>query len=187
MNRSMLVWLHDNRSQCDVEAELQPLADLHIDRANATWVPEFHRRRQLRISDQDFLVWDWPSTDKYLLAKNTVRDYVISCAGDVEGMMILQEPEPSRLEVRARVIYVRYLATAPWNRPSFDQPGRYGRTGTLLLAQAVRESISLGCEGRIGLHSLSESDAFYRKLRLDDFGPDPGNRGLTYFELGPAS
>lgn len=181
---SLHVWVYDNRLLCDVEAQLQPLTDAHIDCANRTWVPEFHRRRQLRVSDQDFLVWDWPSKDKYLLAKNAVRDYVISRGESVEGIMILQEPEPSRLDPLAQVLYVRYLATAPWNRTCGDQPGQFRRIGSVLLAQAIRESITLGCDGRLGLHSLSGSDSFYRKLRFQDFGPDPGNRGLTYFELG---
>jgi hypothetical protein len=135
------------------------------------------------VSDQDFLVWDWPSKDKYLLAKNTVCDYAISRGESVEGIMILQEPEPSRLDPQAQVLYVRYLATAPWNRACADHSGQYRHIGTVLLAQAIRESNTLGCDGRLGLHSLSGSDSFYRKLRFHEFGSDPGHRGLTYFEL----
>src|SRR5262245_24379265 len=66
------VWLYDNREANHVKAMLQPMTDAHIDRANVTWVPEFHRRRQLRANDQDYLVWDWPSKDKYLLASEFV-------------------------------------------------------------------------------------------------------------------
>jgi hypothetical protein len=179
----MQVWLYDNQLQRAVEAELQVLTHEHVDRANATWVPEFRSRRQMRATDQDFLVWDWPSKEKYLLEKNTVRDYAVARGDSVEGILILQEPEPSRLESPNRVLYVRYLATAPWNRLRGDRPGQYSRVGTILLGQAVRESLALGCQGRLGLHSLSNSDAFYRKLQFHDLGPDPANRGLTYFEL----
>jgi hypothetical protein len=182
----MQIWLYDNLLKCPVAAELQSLAEEQIDSANATWVPEFHRRRQMRASDQDFLVWDWPSKEKYLLAKNTVRDYAVIRGDRVEGLMILQEPEPSRLDPQRPVLYVRYLATAPWNRPFRDQPGRFRHVGTVLIGQAVCESRTLGCGGGIGLHSLSGSDAFYRKLGFHEFGPDPANRGLTYFELAAA-
>jgi hypothetical protein len=177
------VWIYDNREQRYVEARLETLSDAHIDQANRTWVPEFHRRRQLRVSDQDFLVWDWPSKEKYLLAKNTIRDYVVSRDDRLEGIIILQEPEPSRLEPFAKVLYVRYVATAPWNRPCGSTSGQHRFVGTVLLNQGIRESVMLECEGRLGLHSLSNSDTYYRKLGFRELGPDPGNRGLTYFEL----
>src|SRR3972149_983473 len=171
----MRVWLYDTCSDRAVEADLVAMEDAHVERAGATWVPEFHRRRRLCERDEDCLVWDWPSKYHFLLAQcEHRRGYVVTCGGDLQGMLTLQEDtETSRLVRNKQVLYVRYLAAAPWNRRYAARVGRYRRTGTVLLARSVSESLAAGCEGRIGLHSLSSSNAFYRKLGFCDLGPDP--------------
>lgn len=181
----MHVWLFDRELQKAVEAELAPLAECHIAQANATWVPEFHRRRGAAERDEDSLLWKTGAKYVDLLAQHDAgQAFVITTPGELQGLLILQAAtEPSRLESGAQVIRVRYLATAPWNRPGQESTGRFRRVGTLLLARAIWVSIAAGCLGRLGLHSLAGSDGFYRKLGFCDVGPDPAHRGLRYFEL----
>jgi hypothetical protein len=41
----------------------------------------------------------------------------------------------------------------------------------------------MGPEGRVGLHSLPQAEAFYKgRCRMSEFGVDPSYFHLTYFE-----
>lgn len=55
-----------------------------------------------------------------------------------------------------------------------------------LIAAAIQLSIDEGNNGRIGLHSLPQSDAFYRNVcGMSDLGPDANYSEipLRYFEM----
>lgn len=78
---------------------------------------------------------------------------------------------------------MRYLATAPWNRRDKRGLGQLRGVGTVLMAWAMQESQDVGCNGRLGLHSLRCSDDFYHRLGLHNFGLDAARRGMNYFEL----
>jgi hypothetical protein len=181
--------LYDTLLQRPSQADLLRTADDLVERLNATWAPHFQVREQQRESDKDFVLWT--KGTRYLDLVTDLRDvraYMLQCAGDIQGVLVLQdEGETSRIVEGATVLTVRYVATAPWNRPLQNRPGRFRGVGTVLLVQSVSESQALGYEGRIGLHSLQGSDGFYRRLGFRDFGPDPANRGMTYFELDPVA
>jgi hypothetical protein len=155
----------------------------HIESARLAWSPELRRRQQIRIKDADVLHWDrLPPILRGEAMDN--RCFVVTYQDQVQGVLFLQPtPAASRITPRATLLYLRYLATAPWNRPETDRPGRFRGTGTMLLVQAVRESVACGCSGRVGLHALSGSESFYRKLGFHDLGPDPSQRGMNYFEI----
>ena len=82
------------------------------------------------------------------------------------------------------VLYVDYLATAPWNRPSIENPPRFRGVGVTLLAAAVQLSKDEGFKGRIGLHSLPAAGKFYEeKCGMTVIGPDSQKQNLTYYEF----
>ncbi len=64
-------------------------------------------------------------------------------------------------------LYVDYFATAPWNILR-DDVRSAKNAGTILMANLVRESISMGHEGRIKLLALSGSTSFYTKIGFLD-------------------
>ena len=79
--------------------------------------------------------------------------------------------------------YVEYLEVAPWNRAELGAKPRLRGVGTVLLTAAVALSNGEGFKGRIGLHSLPQADAFYRKIGMTDLGPDAAYQNLRYFEM----
>ena len=88
-------------------------------------------------------------------------------------------------QLRRRLVYVRALATAPWNRPAITNPPTYKGVGGTLINFAIARSEELGYQGRIGLHALPGALVFYRKLRVGllDCGPDPEEPdNLNYLE-----
>ena len=85
------------------------------------------------------------------------------------------------------LVYVDYLATAPWNLPGLVASPRFTRCGAALVWTALRYSVSLGLAGRLGLHSLQGAEGFYRdKLKMTDMGIDPAYENLRYFEMTEA-
>ncbi|AWB50934.1 hypothetical protein HYN69_20380 (plasmid) [Gemmobacter aquarius] len=86
---------------------------------------------------------------------------------------------------RAPIIYVDFLATAPWNRPGLAATSPvYRGVGRVLFMAAVSLSIEEEFVGRVGLHSLPGAEGFYRQqLSMTDLGKDDAYYGLRYFEL----
>lgn len=106
----------------------------------------------------------------------------------VEGIVIIaHEPIVSWDNPDSWMTYVRYLATAPWNRDSANPETGFLGIGRLLVARAVLDSIAHGNDGRIGLHSLCSATPFYKSLGFKCLGADPVHRGLPRFELSPES
>lgn len=94
---------------------------------------------------------------------------------------------PSRIEPSHEVIYVEYVAAAPWNRRELRAAPELRGVGIVLLKAAVQFSFDAGFEGRLGLHSKPEVEGFYRdRLKLRDLGPEVANDGKwVYFEATP--
>jgi hypothetical protein len=102
--------------------------------------------------------------------------------GQVQGLMaILRLPRPGRLGDGA-VVYVDYLEAAPWNLKGFSDRPRFLGVGTVLMAEAVRISAEEGLDGRVGLHSLPQAEAFYDKCKMTRLGEDPTYFDLVYYE-----
>jgi glycine/D-amino acid oxidase-like deaminating enzyme len=100
-----------------------------------------------------------------------------------QGLMLIETlGNRSWFEPHRRVVYLHSLATAPWNRPSIQDPPRYRLVGTMLLRFARQLSEALGYGGLVGLHALPEAEDFYRRMSLIDCGLDAKKENLTYFE-----
>ncbi|TGS35833.1 hypothetical protein EN825_34620, partial [Mesorhizobium sp. M8A.F.Ca.ET.182.01.1.1] len=87
---------------------------------------------------------------------------------------------------RVPLIYVEFLATAPWNRPKLVAEPIYKGAGRVLVGTAVSLSLEEEFGGRIGLHSLPGAEVFYRDaIGMTDLGADSEgvHKGLRYFEL----
>ena len=146
---------------------------------------EFHESF-IGLSLQDHH-WDW--TKKYVLHDSDPKNYffAINVDGRTQGLMMTTDGQKCRLpdQLGRGLIYVEYLAVAPWNRKNFFSSQKYGQVGSLLLATAVSQSINHTYGGRIGLHSLPQADGFYKFCGMNNLGPDPSKQNLLYFEMGP--
>jgi hypothetical protein len=97
-------------------------------------------------------------------------------------MLIETQNHRSKVDQRKRIVYVETLETAPWNRQNSEPAPQFKRVGTALLRFAQWRSQELGYDGIVGLHSLPESEVFYRNQNMMDCGQDPAKDNLTYFE-----
>lgn len=126
--------------------------------------------------------WDWVGKAK---AEELYEAFGIECDGMTQGLMLVdlathfaRLPSQRGLDL----CYVELIASAPWNRPKFSNRPKYKGTGRTLLATAVSFSKDLEFKGRIGLHSLPESESWYGPLGFTSCGYDDAKR-MQYFEM----
>jgi hypothetical protein len=114
----------------------------------------------------------------------------IEMAGEPQGLMwISRQSCTARLppDVGQALVYVDYVETAPWNAREYTASPRYKGVGSRLIEAAVMRSVAEGHEGRLGLHSLPQSEGFYnRGCGMICCGPDPEHQSLVYFEFTAA-
>lgn len=162
-----------------VRGRIISLAQKHLADFETFW------RSRLLASQEEDSHWDWAQKNRVLSPVNYEK-YALETEVDkiTQGLMIIElDFHRSRLKPNASLVYIDYLATAPWNRPSIKDPPGYKGVGTALFTLALERSFSVEYEGRIGLHALPNAEDFYRKLGMQDFGPDPKKSNLRYFEI----
>ena len=142
-------------------------------------------RKRLARDAEDDATWNWR---RHVERGRTLDGYLSLAAVSadrLEGLMSLSIAG-SLCDPGEDLVYVEYVAVAPWNRRRRAPPEILG-LGRALLRTAVRVSVEMGYSGRIGLHSKPVSEGFYRdKLRLIDLGPKMAEDGKwVYFEATP--
>lgn len=134
------------------------------------------------------LHWDWQKKAQNHNLGLSTPGFCVVCDEMTQGLMITNTFGVSRIKENSPTVYVDYLEVAPWNRKFFpgDQP-RYAAVGSALLRAAIATSIDAGFHGRIGLHSLPQSNTWYTNCGMQDLGrdPDPRTQHLRYFEMTP--
>jgi hypothetical protein len=132
--------------------------------------------------------WNWREKAEAFGPSLANPAFSVMCQGTTQGMMILDTLQRARLEsqVGKELIYIDYLEIAPWNRRHLhgDSP-RLAGTGSLLMRVAIEVSQAEGFKGRVGLHSLPQSNAWYTRCGMTDLGPDAAKQNLNYFEMTP--
>ncbi|MDP0497630.1 MAG: GNAT family N-acetyltransferase [Verrucomicrobiota bacterium JB024] len=182
------IQLFEVSSGKDVDALLHDdITPTHLENQKRQWSAAFGRLVGVSPNQQD-AHWQW---DQKMIGRRNFafESFCIELGDSVEGLMILSFNATSRLNgaMGKDIVYLEYIAVAPWNRLSGDQQPRYRRVGTYLFQAAVKVSLANELKGRIGLHSLPQAESFYRdKLGMIDLGPDPSCQNLRYFELPEA-
>jgi GNAT superfamily N-acetyltransferase len=159
----------------------------HVHEARKAWLDEFLKRQTQGLQDDDLVVWSCGIlSEATYLSGPTPYGSVLGCEGEVQGVVIFEIAlQPSCRTPGSLALYVNYLAPAPWNRSNQQGRGRFQCVGRRLVAQAIRESLTLGCPGRIGLHSYPSAIEFYKRIGFEQIDSENSRHGMTYFEMGP--
>lgn len=131
--------------------------------------------------------WNWNYKLRLSISESRFEAYVVEIGKIVQGVMLIETQwHRSQLAAatRPRLVYVEYLAAAPWNRRRIEDPPDFVGVGRALMRFSRQRSAALGYEGRVGLHALPAAAGFYHKLNMPDYGADPEQNGLVYFEYG---
>jgi hypothetical protein len=129
--------------------------------------------------------WDWRKKSAKIdwLA---YRCFGIECDSAMQGLMLVNTINSSRLQDQKGkpLVYIDYIESAPWNAKEFHPTPYYGGVGVRLIEASIRFSLSEGFGGRVGLHSLPQSEQFYEKTCGMTRGEiDLRYEGLRWFEL----
>ena len=130
--------------------------------------------------------WKWLRKRQKTTAGGIVSG--IEQGGEMQGLVLTRVDKVSRLTATTGqpIVYVDYLATAPWNQRDVVSVPRFVGCGIALISKAIEQSDARGWGGRIGLHSLTEAEPFYHKCVMTDLGIDTSYEGLRYFEMSGA-
>lgn len=189
-----------------VDAELDDAVSLsELFDAQAAWAPakvliakECFQRHVPKDQRPQSLHWNWADKADVLEPYapgplSFYRLFGITAKGEWQGIMLAcSGGHKARIGAsKGDLVYVDFVETAPWNWdvPQVGQKRRFGGLGRQLLELAVQWSDDLGFKGRTGLHSLYQSEPFYRDgCKMTDLGEDPAYdprlaRPLRYFEF----
>lgn len=165
---------------------------MYAKRADDAWLTFLATAKALalaagtRFDPPEHMHWRW---ERKVLASAHLLSYPtmgIEYEGQVQGlMMLLTDGGFGRLPEQAGqpLVYVHFLATAPWNLGAVVARPRFRGVGTVLLRAAVETSIDLGFKGRLGLHSLPQSETWYDRLGMICLGTDSSKQNLKYYEM----
>lgn len=133
--------------------------------------------------------WPWRAQIESALVEDGRHCLVVERGARREALMSLTL-DRSRLitEPSRAIVYVEYIAVAPENLPPPIGTKAIRGLGALLMREAMRFSLQLGLEGRVGLHSKPESEGFYRGLGMRDVLREETADGTwLYFESEPSA
>ncbi len=129
--------------------------------------------------------WVWP--DKIAEAEGQLgfQTFCVIANGMTQAMMRVDITKEARLDdVKGKpLVYLDYLEVAPWNQSFPGWAQRFRGAGTVLLTAAAALSVEEGFKGRVGAHSLPQSETFYEVAQMIDLGPDAEVQNLRYFEM----
>lgn len=133
--------------------------------------------------------WQWSQKARLYAGKSGYQFFALEAGVATQGLMLVNNISQCRLSNQAgdTMVYVDYVATAPWNLRSLSDTPRFRGVGKALIEVAAGLSRDNGMNGRLGLHSLPQAEAFYRDVcGMTDLGEDPNEYDLRYFEMTEA-
>ncbi|ASV12163.1 GNAT family N-acetyltransferase [Leptospira santarosai] len=143
-------------------------------------------QENLKLFLQDYNIedigWNWNTKAFSKFSNNYIWSSLV--VNDInEGIIIGYHPENSKI-YEYNIIYIDYLATAPWNRKTVLGVGKYIGIGTLLLKATIKYGLGqFNYTPGFNLHSLSHAEDYYRKIGMRDLGIDNQKEGLRIFEM----
>ena len=162
-----------------IEASLCSMELSHLYDYQEVWQP------MLIESEQPDKDWPWEYKLRQAQQETRLEAYALEVERFAHGLLYLETQwHRSGLPQRYPLVYVQALASAPWNRKAMEDPPYLRGVGTMLLLFARERSEQLGYQGRVALHALPEAAGFYERLGMPEYGPDPDQEGLIYFEYG---
>ena len=193
------VWLTNKSTGEFLDAELwHGIVDKNLAIWEAEWVPDL--QRQLKLLNQQNVErrfwpqgrhWNW--RDKLRKIERRLANLSFATVADVitQAMMTIDLTKRARMSEQEgqHLVYIDLLEAAPWNRNDIaEEPAKFGGCDSILINAAIHQSISEGFKGRVGLHSLPQSNNFYANAcGMTDLGRDTSYENLRYFELHPDS
>jgi len=134
------------------------------------------------------LHWDWSSKASELQLL-MASGFGVWCDEDWQGVMLTKTVGYSAAlgqDEGKPVVYVDFVESAPWNWTirAIEQEPRFKGIGSLLIREAIEQSLKEEFHGRVGLHALPQAESFYGKVcGMTMVNADQDKQGLVFFEF----
>lgn len=178
-----------------VTAEVVPqITDKNISDWNDDWLPAMQAHiDQLKNQGVEKPLWpqsshwDWSTKAKATSQLIAYQQFSVVYDNMTQAMMLVHSLAQSKIVPTngQHLVYIDYLEVAPWNQKKVSNgaPTLSG-LGSALVLEAILHSHDEGFKGRVGLHSLPQSNRFYEDaLGMTPLGPDSNKQNLIYFEF----
>lgn len=194
MSQSHGIYLYDRHMRTYVEASLVEGAGIDAGiRADAAWAQMLTASvvngPEVRVTPEH-AHWEWAKKIECVQGLLPYTTFSVECAGAVQGLMIVRTSGDVALLPQKRalpLVYIAYLATAPWNWAPYSPTPRFRGVGQAMLLGAINLSLELDFKGRIGLHSLPQSESWYVEQGMTKLGDSAKKGNLTYYEMSEES
>lgn len=151
------------------QASLAQITDDHLATHQATWRPLLNQYKKNADGD-----WDWSKliAEGQSEATHGCFSVAVEARGQLEGLMIAWASNEYQSDLTDDpLLYVGYVAAAPWNRAHFQRkrfkkrriPSALSGVGEALVLAAVGYSMHLGFQGRLGLFAIDGAVDFYTR------------------------
>lgn len=151
--------------------------DDHLDDYESIW------KGILLATEQPDRYWMWDYKLRQSSRDRRFESYAIEVDRLTQGLIFIETQwHRAQYPPRYPLVYIEAIAVAPWNRRRLEDPPYLRGVGRALLLFARQRSLDLGYDGRVGLHSLPDSEEFYRRNQMLEYGADPEKERLVYFE-----
>jgi hypothetical protein len=186
----MKVQLWDRKNNTTISAEVLPaMTPEQLVHTEGRWqklrVRARKRRRRVGVPVPEHDRWNWDEKS-HDLKFTAYRCLGIRYDDEAQGLMmisVLAVQGRAKAYIGKPVLYIKYIESAPWNLKAYaGEEARFGGVGVSLIRAAIAVSVEEEFRGRIALHSLPQSEAFYTKF-MEDLGIDPNMERLRYFEM----
>jgi hypothetical protein len=156
-----------------------------VQRVESSWRPIVEKSQ----APVEHSHWDWRKKHEAVAGLIAYRMFGVECDDEMQGLMLVSTAgHACRIPSQRgkELVYVNFVATAPWNSAAVVQTPRYSLVGRVFVATAIQLSREEGFRGRIGLHSLPQAESFYAEsCGMTDLGIDRKKENLRYFEMTP--
>lgn len=129
--------------------------------------------------------WDWEAIANQAQIGFRRKTFYLTHQHEVQGALHALFPKQSISLPTSNLVYVDFIAVAPWNRRHFQQMPLFKAVGSALMVHTCNCSFSEGYDGVIGLHSLIQAEPFYQNIGMNGLFNDPQKNNMKYFELPP--
>lgn len=194
MSSSHTVFLRKNATGQLVEATLHERIDgAYARRVDDAWLTFLAAEEAKAKSQGGYFIdlehshWAWETKVAESARLLSCPTLAIECDGETQGLMLLKTDGHFAMlpaQVDKPLVYVTYLASAPWNLQGVVEQPRFSGVGTVMMAAAIQMSIEAEFKGRVGLHALPRAESFYECHGLLSLGIDNEKENLKYYELG---
>ena len=129
MSEHQVYLLHTESEELH-EAVLHEEADEeHLKLWGSTWLPVMQEFKALPRTNQtpEDAHWDWQQKATKWKRYLAFSSFSLICQDELQGLLLINNSKSAKLNEQfgKPLVYIEFVATAPWNRPELQKPPKY--------------------------------------------------------------